>query len=153
MVVAVADTNVLVSAIANPVGIPATVLAAARDEFFALALSEYILEELQSVLVRPYFTARVSSTERKAGIENLYSLATLVVPDPTVRGVSRDPKDDAVLGTAVAASAAYLVTGDADLLALGRYGDLAIVAPRAFLALLDHETAAEDEAAANGERA
>ena len=50
----------------------------------------------------------------------------------------RDPKDDMVLACALGAQAAYLVTGDADLLALDgdpALGRLRIVTPRQFLAL------------------
>ena len=51
-------------------------------------------------------------------------------------GVCRDPDDDYLLGCAVAGAADYLVTGDEDLLAVGRYQGLAIVTAREFLAIL-----------------
>jgi predicted nucleic acid-binding protein len=40
-----------------------------------------------------------------------------------------------ILGTAVSARAACIVTGDADLLVLGEFRGVAIVSPRAFLTL------------------
>ncbi len=50
-----------------------------------------------------------------------------------MRGVCRDPNDEVVLGAAVEGRAAAIVTGDADLLALGEFEGIVIVTPRAFL--------------------
>ena len=50
--------------------------------------------------------------------------------------VSRDADADAVLATAVAAGAAVIVTGDHDLLVIGRYNRVDIVSPREFLTRL-----------------
>jgi predicted nucleic acid-binding protein len=43
--------------------------------------------------------------------------------------VSRDPDDDAVIAVAVAARADLIVSGDGDLLVLGRFGGISIVTP------------------------
>jgi putative PIN family toxin of toxin-antitoxin system len=60
-----------------------------------------------------------------------------VLVSPTIRlAQSRDPADDKFLECAVAGAADYLVTGDEDLLAVGRYQGLAIVTAREFLAIL-----------------
>lgn len=50
---AVVDTNIWVSAIINPTGPPAQVLAAYRGRRFALVTSEVMLGELREVLNRP----------------------------------------------------------------------------------------------------
>jgi predicted nucleic acid-binding protein len=50
--------------------------------------------------------------------------------------VCRDPDDDYLLGCAEAGAADYLVTGDEDLLAVGRFRGLAIVTAREFLSIL-----------------
>jgi predicted nucleic acid-binding protein len=50
-----------------------------------------------------------------------------------VKGVCRDPKDDAILETAWRVEADYLVAGDKDLLALGKYGRTAIIPPATYL--------------------
>jgi predicted nucleic acid-binding protein len=47
--------------------------------------------------------------------------------------VSRDADDDVVLATAVAAGASLIVTGDQDLLVIGRHNGIDIVSPRDFL--------------------
>ena len=51
-------------------------------------------------------------------VRRLAEEVTLVVPQPLPAGVCRDPDDDAILATALAAEADYLVTGDQDLLVL-----------------------------------
>lgn len=45
--------------------------------------------------------------------------------------------DDNVLACALAAKAAYLVTGDADLLALKNFRGVKIISPRDFEAIID----------------
>lgn len=52
-------------------------------------------------------------------------------PVPVPPGLCRDPEDLAILGVAAASRAAFLVTGDADLLVLDRYHETEIVSPRA----------------------
>jgi predicted nucleic acid-binding protein len=56
-----------------------------------------------------------------------------------VRGVAPDTEDDLVLGTAVAANADFLVTGDKGLLAIGEYCGVRIVTAEAFLQALEQE--------------
>ncbi len=53
--------------------------------------------------------------------------------------VTGDPEDDLVLATGRLASAGYLVTGNAGLLALAQYAGMQIVSPRAFLEILADE--------------
>ena len=50
--------------------------------------------------------------------------------------VCRDPDDDYALGCAMAGAADYLVTGDADLLTLGKYKGVSIVEAREFLSVV-----------------
>ena len=58
-----------------------------------------------------------------------------VAPTRRVK-VCRDPDDNVVIETALAGQAAYIVTGDEDLLALKRYESVRIVTPRSFLSAL-----------------
>ena len=65
------------------------------------------------------------------------TIADLVQDTGAVVGVCRDPADDMVLAAAREGRAEVIVTGDADLLALGEHEGIAIVKPRAFLELLE----------------
>jgi len=60
-------------------------------------------------------------------------VAQLVVPYERIR-ICRDPKDDLVLELAVAGDAFCIVTGDEDLLSLGRVRNSLIIRPSRFLA-------------------
>jgi len=135
---AVLDTSVLVSAFLTPQGPPGRVLDAAEDGAFLLCLSPAIVEETRHVLLRePKLRKRYAYTEAHVAAlsEGLLAAAELVSELPDLSGtVPLDPKGDMIVATAVASGAAWLVTGDRrHLLALGRYGDVRIVTPRAFL--------------------
>jgi putative PIN family toxin of toxin-antitoxin system len=54
-------------------------------------------------------------------------LAEVIDPPPLLVPVCRDPDDDAVLALAVAAQADLIISGDADLLALGSHAEIPIV--------------------------
>ena len=62
-------------------------------------------------------------------MRTLARAAELVEPAELPHDICRDPTDVAILGTAVAGDADLLVTVDNDLLALGRYAEIAIVRP------------------------
>jgi len=63
--------------------------------------------------------------------------AALVSASPLPKPVCRDPDDDVVLATAMAAKADLIVTGDQDLLVLGQHAGIRILSPRQFLERLD----------------
>lgn len=129
---AVFDTNVLVAAFATE-GLCATLLRRARKGEFHLLLCPGILQEFRGVL-RDKFAA--APEEIREAVLLLQEGSEAVMPGPVpVVGVSRDPSDDAVLTCALAAQAEFLVTGDADLLALQTFRGIRIVRPRDFEAL------------------
>jgi predicted nucleic acid-binding protein len=68
----------------------------------------------------------------------------LLVPLPDIGAVCRDPDDDHVLAAALAGRADTIVTGDKDLLALGQYRAVRILAPRAFLTELVPDARKDD---------
>lgn len=69
----------------------------------------------------------------------LLSLARPVGTLPAVK-VCRDPNDDYVIATTLAAGALYLVTYDKDLLDLKRYQDVQMIRPEAFIHLVRTQT-------------
>lgn len=97
-------------------------------------LTHALLEELRDVLARPYFAARMDAQRRTAIPVTLARIAHFVHPAESLR-VCRDANDDKFLEAAVAGNAAFIVSGDKDLLALDRFRGIRIVTPADFLAL------------------
>jgi uncharacterized protein len=118
----VLDTNVLVSGIAYPASVPGKVLAAWRHGSLEVVLSDYILKELVRVLPRLAHRHGLSAAEVADLVDVLTIQADVVEPAALQESELRDADDRPVLGTLLAAlrnvGAAYLVTGDKDLLAL-----------------------------------
>ncbi len=134
---AVVDTNVLVSALLVPGSKPYDVVRAWDAGLFDLVTSEALTAELHRALNRPRITRRISNAPRTVDLlpAAIDQRAIKVEPAGSI-SVSRDPDDDRVLEAAVAGGAEYVVSGDADLLAVGQYGSIPIVPPGRFLAAL-----------------
>jgi len=126
----VLDTNVLVSGLAYPGSLPGRIVGAWRQGGLDVMLSRYILAELVRVL--PRLNHRLNWSERDLAdfMDCLAFQVDLVEPEDMQIGKVRDPKDLPVLGTLIAASADYLITGDQDLLALA--GSYPILSPSDF---------------------
>lgn len=127
----VLDTNVLVSGVAFPQGIPGRLVRLFQRGALEVVLSRYILDEMVRVLPRLPQNKRTSDEIRDLA-ESFVMLAEMVEPDVSPDANLRDPADQPVLATLRASGADYLITGDKDLLALAdRYP---IVTPGAFWA-------------------
>ena len=114
----VLDTNVLVSGIAYPGGIPGKIFGAWRQGSLAVVLSRHILDELARSLPRLNHRLNWKPQDFADYVEALSILANAVEPDTVDPGSVRDAGDLLVLGTLFAAKADYLITGDDDLLVL-----------------------------------
>lgn len=121
----VLDTNVLLAAFGTR-GLCEALLAACL-EGHELVTSEHILAELGRHLAGKF---RMPPGRAREIVAFVRGHAAVVVPEEVPKDACRDPDDLPVIGTALAARAALLVTGDADLLAVGRYGAVEIVSPR-----------------------
>ena len=75
------------------------------------------LTEIANVLCRPRIRKYISEEQAEEFLDLLLDAAMLVEPEAGPE-LCRDPKDDYLLYTAMAASADYLVSGDNDLLTL-----------------------------------
>jgi uncharacterized protein len=109
-----------------------------------LFTSAHILEELREKLTGKL---RVPAGAADEAVELALSRMRLVEPEPLPEPVCRDPDDDLVLATALAARAHALVTGDGDLLTLKEYRKIGIVSPAAFWRLeaaLEHGASGGD---------
>jgi putative PIN family toxin of toxin-antitoxin system len=132
--IAVLDTNVLVSGYITKTGTPGKILARWREGAFDLAVSPQLLAEFGRVLARPKFHRYLAGESPPT--DELWSLALVVEPEP-VSAVIVDPTDDLILGTALAAAAEVVVSGDDHLLSLGTYRGVRIITPRRFLVVLE----------------
>ncbi len=126
----VADTNTVVSAFLWG-GLPAAVLTAAREGRISLHTSPSLLAELEEVLAREKFAARITQAGSTVAqmVTGYRALATPVRP-AMIEPTTRDPDDDHVLACALGAQAALIVTRDGDLLELGTFRDIRILAAR-----------------------
>ena len=130
----VIDTNLFVSTIISPTGVPARLLAAWRQRLFRLLLTDAHFDEIAGVLSRAWLRERygVASSEVAALLVELERRAERTTPLPSADLPihSRDRDDDMLLASAIGGHADFLVTGDEDLLVLNgdeRLGDLSIV--------------------------
>lgn len=87
-----------------------------------------MLAELTDILARPKFEKKIAASLLPVDqlVDGYAALTQLVRPTPTPRIVA-DPDDDVVVGTAIAAKADLLVTGDRGLLDVGTYQGIRIV--------------------------
>jgi uncharacterized protein len=102
------DTNVIVSAALKPVSIPAALVSLALARRVQLYVSPPILAEYTAVLHRPKFGLETSSVE--AFLDDLVQAAVTVYPSTSL-AVASDEADNRFLECALAAQAAFLVTG------------------------------------------
>ena len=116
----VLDTNVLVSGLMLPDSVPGRIVAAWRAAQFDLAMSEPLLDEIGRVLSYPKIRRRLRwGQDEIARFLLLLRFKAVIVDIKDVNvSVPRDPGDDPVLATLLAAGADCLVSGDGDLLAL-----------------------------------
>jgi len=126
---AVLDTQILLrgAASATP-SVTSRIYTAWDAGRFILLLSEPILTEIEDVLSRPEVISKLRMTPIEAGalIELVRRRSTRVTPAVAMTQ-SRDPDDNKFLDCAVAGSADYIVSGDADLLSLREVQGIPIV--------------------------
>ncbi|MCC7408484.1 MAG: putative toxin-antitoxin system toxin component, PIN family [Phycisphaeraceae bacterium] len=123
----VLDTNVLLAALGTR-GL-CEALMDVCIESHELVLSQHILDELHE-----HLSGKFKMPKRRAAevVSFLREHAELVEPASVAKGTVKDRDDLPVLGTAVAAKADVLVTGDHELQALGVFHGIPILSPRAF---------------------
>lgn len=112
---------------------------------FSVVLSEEILTEVNRALHQSYFLSRFGEERIRAYLSLLRSTARVVPITVEVHGVATHPEDDLILATALSAQADYLVTGDRQLQNLESSQGVTILSPRAFLELLESESASGGE--------
>ena len=123
----VIDTNVLISAILVAQSKPSLAVQwAARNDI--MLASAPTLSELATRLERPKFDRHAHRASRREFFAFISATLRIVSIRRSVQ-VCRDPDDDKFLEVAVNGGAEWIVTGDADLLALHPFEDIMIVTP------------------------
>lgn len=135
MLRAVLDVNVFVSAALSPTGSAAQLLRLADSRTYRIVVSPELVAELDEVLHRPKFAARVSGQSADALVLELRRTAEVCFPGTVVDRITRDADDDYLVELTRYARCDALVTGDRDLLDAG-LDDIRVLSPRAFLDLL-----------------
>jgi putative PIN family toxin of toxin-antitoxin system len=107
----VLDTNILLSALINPHGVPAELIVAWREQRFALVTSIEQLVELGDVARRPVLRARIIPARVGRFIHDLRRFAEVFRRLPQLDR-STDPADNFLLAMAQLGNADYLVSGD-----------------------------------------
>jgi putative PIN family toxin of toxin-antitoxin system len=128
----VLDTNAVVSALLFR-GVSSKLVSLWQNALITPLLSREILDEYLRVLSYPKF--ELSEKEIKGLIqEEILPFAEVVKPKRRLRVVRRDPSDNKFLECAIAGKASVIISGDKDLLSLGRYRRIRLQSPAQFLA-------------------
>lgn len=123
----VLDTNVLIAAFISRGTCSELLEHCVRDH--QLITSEFILREFHKNLTGKF---GIPESDVAAAIDLIRTRFSVVTPEKLDRKVCRDPDDDFILGTALAGDCDCIVTGDKDLLDLGKFEQIDIVSPSGF---------------------
>lgn len=133
----VIDTNVLVSAGLWPKSVPGQLLTWAMTSGPRWAICDESIAELTDVLHRNKFVPKAPLAKREEFIDFIRLRGKHFTLDSAqlavARGECRDPDDERYLALALSAQATTIVSGDADLLAIGAWRGVAIRTPADYL--------------------
>jgi putative PIN family toxin of toxin-antitoxin system len=127
------DTNILISALISPHGLPEAIYRAWRGARFELITSSFQLDEIRRASRYPKLRERLKPAQTGTLINSLRQQALVLEHLDLTIEVS-DPNDAFLVAMAIAANADYLVTGDkrAGLLELEHIERTRILTPAAF---------------------
>lgn len=124
------DTNVYISGLLFPAGIPSRLLELAKDRAYDLFYSPEIIEEIKRVLLVK-FALNLQKIDKL--VRFIESFGSVVYPSKTISLVKNDLPDNRILECTLEADAQFLVTGDKKhLIPLKHPYDFKIVTPAQF---------------------
>lgn len=126
----VLDTNVLVSGLLNPFGLPGRIVQMAAAAQLSLCYDARILCEYRGVLSRPAFGFRLDHIDSL--LDQLRAAGELVATVPLAHHLP-DRDDEPFLEVAIASAAEYLVTGNIRHYPASARGSVRVVMPAAFV--------------------
>jgi uncharacterized protein len=137
---ALLDANILISYLlttGRQTTITAIVDAGLLGEYTLLMANDLLQGIANKIATKRYLTKKITAEHLTELEDALRSVSERVAPvEGSLPAVTRDPKDDYFLPYAVVGQANYLVSGDDDLLVLGKVEGVRIVRPAEFLELL-----------------
>lgn len=136
MIRVVLDTNIIVSALLQPLGPPAQIFLLAIGGSNQLCMSGDVYAEYEDVIRRPRL--RRAEDVIAATLQTVRERSLWVRPTEAVRACL-DPDDDIFLECAQAGQANYLVTGNVKDFPAS-WLDTTIVTPRGFLEIMSGQT-------------
>jgi putative PIN family toxin of toxin-antitoxin system len=136
MIRIVLDTNIIVSALLQPLGPPGRVFLLAINGSIQFCISGNVYAEYEEVIRRPRL--RRDENVIAGTLHTIRQKGLWVRPTEAVRACA-DPDDDIFLVCAQAARAVYLVTGNLKHFPAS-WLDTRIIAPRRFLEITASET-------------
>ncbi|MEA3345326.1 MAG: putative toxin-antitoxin system toxin component, PIN family [Chloroflexota bacterium] len=137
MIHVVVDTSVLIRYLIKPsAAIKKLVEVGWLGDEVQMVTSPELIEELEGVLRRDYIQALIQPEEGQALLDAIYLKAEVTPPLGMIPSYTRDPKDDKFIACALIGDAEYIVTVDKDLLSVETLGDVCMVTPYKFVAIL-----------------
>ena len=124
----VLDTNILVSALVFG-GKPEQVYRLVLEKNIVAYISLPIIAEVIEVLTKKFKFNQIKSRQLEKKIRKNFIVVT---PSKIIDKV-RDPDDNRVLEAAAEGNCDFIITGDKDLLALGKYKNIKILKAEDFL--------------------
>jgi putative PIN family toxin of toxin-antitoxin system len=108
-------------------GKPRRIIEAALAGKVRLAVSMFILEEIEGVLSGNKF--KFPETAAREIVSEISSLAEIFEPLEKISCIKEDPADNRILECALAAGADTIISGDSHLLALKTFRGITILRP------------------------
>ena len=125
------NTNIIISALLFEGSKPAKTFDIGINQG-AILFSSSTVTELEEVLLRNKFDQYILHEERKQFLTSFILDSTPVEINETI-SECRDPQDNKFLELAVCGKAAFIISGDEDLLVLNPFRNIQILTPDSFL--------------------
>lgn len=123
----VLDTNVIIASLATR-GLCYSVFELCLDRF-EIIISSFLIDEIETNLSKKL---KIPDRLIRDISDFLSENATLIDVGKTPKNVCVDPEDARLLALAQKSGAAYVITGDSDLLKIKKYASSKILSPRQF---------------------
>lgn len=140
---ALVDANVFISYLLAPDSSTPPVLLtdAAIIGAYRLLLTEGVISEVvHKSATKPYLTRRIDSSQTARLVAVLRAIAEWIPElDPPHPEIGHDRKDDYLFAHAVYGAADFLISGDGGVRGIDRIGDVRIVTPAEFVAILSSD--------------